>query len=616
MTMEKLISSPSKVLNKVFGYKSFRAAQGQIIEHIISGGDAFVLMPTGGGKSLCYQIPAICLSGVGIVISPLIALMQDQVNALKAAGVKAEFLNSTLNSSEAAQIIHCAINNEIDLLYISPERFNMPDFQQILQKMNICLFAIDEAHCVSQWGHDFRPEYTNFGALKKLFPQTPRMALTATADAQTREDIIKNLNLENAKTFISSFDRANIHYCVQPRNNEKEQLIEFIKQRHEGNSGIVYCISRKRVEQIAQFLNDKGFNALAYHAGLDKTERERNQDKFIKEDGVIMVATIAFGMGIDKPDVRFVAHLDLPKSIENYYQETGRAGRDGLESDAWMVYGMKDIIQLRSFIESSGADDFHKNIERQKLNYLVAFVETTDCRRKVLLDYFGETYKSGCGNCDNCQTPAEDYDATVDVQKVLSCIYRAAANSNFGFGAGHIINVLRGKQDEKVMKFNHDKLSTFAIGSDESVSHWNAIIRQLVMKGLIDVDFQYQTLSLTVAAHRFLKEKQIIRLRKDVLDSKKESAKRGRVRHDFACDADKELFKKLKELRLQLARAQNMPPYVIFHDKTLVEMAATRPQTLEEFSQISGVGQNKLEKYGEAFLVVTKDGMKQARHFH
>jgi ATP-dependent DNA helicase RecQ len=600
--------SPYDVLNKIFGYKSFRSHQLEIMEHVMNGSDAFVLMPTGGGKSLCYQIPAICLEGTGLVISPLIALMQDQVSALKAAGARAEFLNSTLAPEEASQIIHAALSGVLDLLYISPERFNMPDFQEILQKMKICLFAIDEAHCVSQWGHDFRPEYTNFSVLGEMFSNIPRIALTATADALTRQDIIKNLGLGGAKVFISSFDRANIRYLAQVKDNEKKQLLEFIKQNHAGNSGIIYCISRKRVEQIADFLTAEGFKAYPYHAGLKAEVRARNQDRFIKEDGVIMVATIAFGMGIDKPDVRFVAHLDLPKSVESYYQETGRAGRDGLEADAWLVYGMRDIVQLRAFIENSDAPELQKNIERQKLNALIAFVETTECRRKVLLNYFEEAHNGACDNCDNCQSPPITYDATVDAQKALSCIYRVTSNARFGFGAGHIINILRGAADEKVLKFGHDKLSTFKIGEDVSQAQWGAVIRQLVMRGLIEIDYKHQTLSLTSLAHKFLKEKQTIFLRKALLQSAKERARTvKKAPQELKNDADIELFKKLKTLRLEFARAENMPPYIIFHDKTLTEMSIVRPKTLEQLGQITGVGQNKLNKYGEAFLEAIKN---------
>ena len=491
-------NTPLGVLNKVFGYKSFRGEQENIIKYILKGNDALVLMPTGGGKSLCYQIPALCLDGVVVVVSPLIALMQDQVFALKELGVRAEFLNSTLNFAQEEEITNELLQNRLDLVYVSPERLNMESFQQILSKTKISLFAIDEAHCVSQWGHDFRPEYTKFYMLKELFPEIPRIALTATADEATRDDIIKNLHMDGCKVFISSFDRPNIRYTVQIKDKERKQLLDFIKTEHPDDSGIVYCNSRKRVEEIAEFLQKEGFNVLPYHAGLDKTVREANQDRFIKEDSVIMVATIAFGMGIDKPDVRFVAHLDLPKSIESYYQETGRAGRDGLPSDAWMVYGLKDIVQLNMFITASAASEEQKMLERRKLNALLGYVEAVSCRRKMLLEYFNEYYPTmGCGNCDNCLNPPLTYDATVDAQKVLSCIYRIKSDG-FGFGAAHVVDILMGKESEKVLKFSHNKLSTFGIGKDLDARQWQSIIRQLVIMGFIDVNPEHMTLSLSL----------------------------------------------------------------------------------------------------------------------
>ena len=599
-------NTPLGVLNKVFGYKSFRGEQENIINYILKGNDALVLMPTGGGKSLCYQIPALCLDGVVVVVSPLIALMQDQVFALKELGVRAEFLNSTLNFAQEEEITNELLQNRLDLVYVSPERLNMESFQQILSKTKISLFAIDEAHCVSQWGHDFRPEYTKFYMLKELFPEIPRIALTATADEATRDDIIKNLHMDGCKVFISSFDRPNIRYTVQIKDKERKQLLDFIKTEHPDDSGIVYCNSRKRVEEIAEFLQKEGFNVLPYHAGLDKTVREANQDRFIKEDSVIMVATIAFGMGIDKPDVRFVAHLDLPKSMESYYQETGRAGRDGLPSDAWMVYGLKDIVQLNMFITASTAPEEQKMLERRKLNALLGYVETVSCRRKMLLEYFNEYYPTmGCGNCDNCLNPPLTYDATVDAQKVLSCIYRIKSDG-FGFGAAHVVDILMGKESEKVLKFSHNKLSTFGIGKDLDARQWQSIIRQLVIMGFIDVNPEHMTLSLTKEAVKLLRGEIHIQLRKNILLPKAKKPKKTKEFFDsyIQNEGDSELFKKLKALRMEFARAENIPPYIIFHDKTLQDTVYVKPHSLEKIGEISGVGEKKLEKYGEAFLRV------------
>lgn len=604
MAVLSLKNSPEIVLKKVFGYKTFRDGQKEIIDHILNGQDALVLMPTGGGKSLCYQVPALCIEGLAVVVSPLIALMQDQVYTLKELGVKAEFLNSTITEEESNDIINRLVQNDIDMLYVSPERLNMEGFKNILQKVGVALFAIDEAHCVSQWGHDFRPEYTKFGMLKELFPDAVRVALTATADDVTQGDIIQNLHLQNGKVFISSFDRPNIEYSIHVKDNEKKQLLAFIKDKHEGESGIVYCISRKRVDDMAEFLSEKGFKVYPYHAGLSKDVRERNQERFIKEDGVIMTATIAFGMGIDKPDVRFVAHMDLPKSVEAYYQETGRAGRDGLASDAWMVYGLRDIVQLQSFISSSKAPAEQKRIERTKLNSIIGYVESTDCRRKVLLNYFGEDRETACGNCDNCLNPPVTYDATIDIQKVLSCIYRTNTSS-YGFGSAHIINILIGKEDEKVLKFRHNQLSTFGVGKDVSPAQWRAIIRQLVILGFIEMHQEYQTLSLSEKAFDVLKNKVRIQLRKFILESKSKTKKeKSGKKLGFTADEDMLLFNRLKELRLTFAKRENMPPYVIFHDKTLVEMTCLKPKSLEDMSEITGVGERKLEKYGLEFLKI------------
>ena len=597
------LKNPQEILYKVFGYKTFRGKQQEIIEHILNGNDGLVLMPTGGGKSLCFQIPALCFEGITVVISPLIALMQDKVNALKQAGVRASVLNSTLNAEKSNLVEEQIFNNELELVYVSPERLNTEGFLNLLKKSKISLFAIDEAHCVSQWGHDFRPEYTKFSALKEIFPNVPRIALTATADELTRIDIIKNLNLENGKVFVSSFDRPNIEYTIKIKDNEKKQLLNFIKEDHRNDSGIVYCISRKRVEEVAAYLKKEGFNALPYHAGLDKKIREKNQEKFIKEDSMIMVATIAFGMGIDKPDVRFVAHLDLPKSVESYYQETGRAGRDGLPADAWMVYGLKDIVQLKQFIDSSTASPEQKRIEHQKLNTLIGYVETVNCRRRILLDYFAEELKNDCKNCDNCLEPPVTYDATVDVQKVLSCIYRTQTD-RYGFGGGHIINILLGKDDEKVKKFKHDKLSTFGIGKDVSESQWKSIIRQVAILGFVEMDMQYSTLKTNLEANDVLRGKKKVELRKFILESKAVKLKKTTPAKKalLSADADVELFNELKKIRLSFARDENMPPYIIFNDKTLIEMVNNKPETLEDMSEISGVGEHKLKKYGLTFL--------------
>ena len=593
--------SPLEVLERVFGYEAFRPGQEEIIRHILDSKDALVLMPTGGGKSLCYQIPALCLEGTAVIISPLIALMQDQVMALKESGVRAEFLNSSLSYDKEEEITRKLLSGRLDLIYVSPERLNSEGFKNILKKIKISLFAIDEAHCVSQWGHDFRPEYTKFYILKDLFPEVPRIALTATADLETRDDIIKNLHLENCRIFISSFDRPNIRYRVQIKDRERKQLLDFIKNEHPDDSGIVYCISRKRAEEIAEFLNGEGFKVLLYHAGLSQKEREKNQDRFLKEESIIMVATIAFGMGIDKPDVRFVAHLDLPKSMESYYQETGRAGRDGLPSDAWMIYGLKDIVQLNNFINRSNAPEEQKKIEKRKLNLLLGYSETVSCRRKAILEYFKENYsRENCQNCDNCLNPPVTYDATIDAQKVLSCIYRIQ-NERFGFGAGHIIEILTGKKSEKVLKFNHDKLSVFGIGKDNDIHQWQSIIRQLVILGYIKVEPEYMTLGLTGESAKVLRSLVKVRLRKHILQPKIKQAAEKQKTYSLN-GSDTELFAKLKELRLSFAKAENMPPYIIFHDKTLMEMAHKKPSSLEEMGKISGVGETKLKKYGKAFL--------------
>jgi len=598
--------NPLDILQSIFGYKSFRGQQAEIIEHVINGKDALILMPTGGGKSLCYQIPALCMNGLVIVISPLIALMQDQVAALKQLGIKASVLNSTLSCEEAEYIEELMQEGELDIVYVSPERLNTEKFLNLLTKCKLTLFAIDEAHCVSQWGHDFRPEYTEFAKLKDIFPNIPRIALTATADELTRQDIIKHLRLENGRVFSSSFDRPNIRYRVMPKDNEKKQLLSFIETEHKGDSGIVYCISRNKVEQIADCIKNQGYDVWPYHAGLNADVRKRNQDYFIKNDGVIMVATIAFGMGIDKPDVRFVAHMDLPKSVEAYYQETGRAGRDGLPSDAWMVYGAEDIVKLRGFIYKSEADDAHKRIEHQKLDSLIGYAETMNCRRLVLLEYFGEKINKNCNNCDTCLEPVTGFDGTVAIQKALSCIYRTEQR----FGATHIINILTGKEDEKIKRFNHNKLSTFGIGQEYSKFQWKSIFRQIIASGLVNVDLEaFGALKLTASSNKILRGQEKIFLRKETIKEKPSKSRKteARKRTSFTNPEAETLFQKLRELRLSIAKEQNVPPYVIFHDSTLIDMIIAMPKNLPEMGQISGVGKSKLERYGKLFLKVIKE---------
>ncbi|WP_044529202.1 DNA helicase RecQ [Herbaspirillum sp. B65] len=589
------------VLETVFGYSSFRGHQGEIVQHVAAGGDALVLMPTGGGKSLCYQVPALLREGTGVVVSPLIALMQDQVDALAEVGVRAAFLNSTQSFDEALQIERRLRQGDLDVLYVAPERLMTPRCLDLLESARIALFAIDEAHCVSQWGHDFRPEYIKLSILHERFPQVPRIALTATADQQTREEIIHRLQLEDARQFVSSFDRPNIRYQIVEKANGRKQLLDFIKSEHPEDAGIVYCLSRKKVEETAEFLRGEGINALAYHAGMDYALRTKNQARFLREDKIVMVATIAFGMGIDKPDVRFVCHLDLPKSVEGYYQETGRAGRDGLPADAWMAYGLQDVVQQRRMIDESEADDTFKRVLGTKLDAMLSLCETLHCRRVHLLDYFGE--QSGpCGNCDTCLTPPESFDATVEVQKLLSTVYRVEQR----FAPGHVIEVLRGIDGERVKQWRHDQLSVFGIGSDRGEAEWRAILRQVIALGLLTVDAEnYSALKLTEAARPVLRGAQQVQLRRY---RKPEKAKRTSQRSSFVeTDLNTEeqaLFEKLRWWRVETARAHNVPAYVIFHDATMREIAKARPQSLDELRHVTGVGEKKLETYGAQIIAL------------
>jgi ATP-dependent DNA helicase RecQ len=598
---------PHEVLHAVFGFACFRGEQQAIIDHVIAGGDALVLMPTGGGKSLCYQVPALCRPGTCVVVSPLIALMHDQVEALRQLGVRAAALNSALDYAAASAVEKDLRDGRLDLLYVAPERLLMNGFLDRLKRCAIALFAIDEAHCVSQWGHDFRPEYLKLAVLRERFPDVPRIALTATADGPTREDILDRLHLRNGRVFVAGFDRPNIRYRIAPKQNSRTQLLDFLKERG-GEAGIVYCLSRKKVEDTAQALNDAGFPALPYHAGLDKAVRAANQDRFLKEDGIVMVATVAFGMGIDKPDVRFVAHLDLPRSLEAYYQETGRAGRDGLPSEAWLLYGAGDQAKLRQFIDESEAADRQKRIEHQKLDALLGYCETTRCRRQVLLGYFGDTLDEPCGNCDTCLTPAVTFDGTEAARKALSCVYRTGER----FGAGHIIDVLMGADTERVRSFGHDALSVYGIGKEFGRTEWRSIVRQLTALGLLVVDTAgHGGLHLGAECRAVLRGERRIELRREEGRRRRTAAERAATRAGAAGlgeDAGvRALFEALRARRAALAKAQGVPPYVIFHDSTLIEIAHKRPGSLDELAGITGVGQAKLQRYGAQFLEVVRD---------
>ena len=590
-----------EILNSLYGYESFRGHQAEIIEHVSAGNNALVLMPTGGGKSICYQIPSLLREGVGIIISPLIALMQDQVDAMQQLGVKAAFLNSSLSHREQNVIEEELLSGQLDLLYIAPERLIQSYTLDLLSRCQLALFAIDEAHCVSQWGHDFRSDYLSLSLLHDRFPSTPRIALTATADIRTRNEIIERLSLTDANSYISGFDRPNIRYAIANKTTPKKQLLAFLQQR-KNEAGIVYCLSRKKVEDTAAWLSQQGFNALPYHAGLPAQLRQTHQSRFLREDGVIIVATIAFGMGIDKPDVRFVAHLDLPKSIEAYYQETGRAGRDGQPADAWMVYGLQDVVRLQQMAQGSDGSEQHKRAERHKLDAMLGLCEVTSCRRKVLLSYFADEAPNQCGNCDNCQLPPETWDATEAAQKVLSCIYRTGQR----FGVVHVMDVLQGKENEKVLHHGHQQLSTFGIGSDIDEAQWRSVIRQLVVRDLLRVDLGgFSALQLTDIWRPVLKGEQSLHLRKE--DIKAPSTKKGgskASRKTQIRPEDQELWEELRECRKYLAEEHNVPPYVIFHDATLKEMIAVMPMSASEFLMIGGVGNSKMEKYGADFIEI------------
>jgi ATP-dependent DNA helicase RecQ len=601
--IEEDSESPLAVLRRVFGYSGFRGEQQTIIEHVVAGGDAIVLMPTGGGKSLCYQLPALLRPGLGVIVSPLIALMKDQVDALRQAGVRAAALNSGLAGGEAASVERAVVGGELDLLYVSPERLAMPHCLDLLRRSRIALFAVDEAHCISQWGHDFRRDYQALGVLKERFPETPLLALTATADDPTRRDIAERLHLQDARLFAAGYDRPNLFYRVVPKQNAREDLHRFIQDEHAGDAGIVYCLTRRSVEDTAAWLGQRGHQALPYHAGLPAEARTRGQDRFLREEGVIVVATVAFGMGIDKPNVRFVAHLDAPKNLEAYYQETGRAGRDGLPADAWMAYGLADVMNVLRLAEASDVDERQRRIERQKVEALIGFCETVSCRRQALLGYFGERDHPPCGNCDNCRNPVASWDGTVAAQKVLSAVYRTGQR----FGAQHLVDVLVGNATERVRRLGHDRIKTFGLGTELDRAGWLSAIRQLLAQGhlLPDPD-GHGGLALAPNAAEVLRGSRAVRLRSDP-PSDRAGRRKTSGKGATAASLDplaQTLWTALRAWRLDEARRQELPPYVIFHDATLIEVARRRPTSREALADIPGIGRSKLERYATALLAV------------
>jgi ATP-dependent DNA helicase RecQ len=609
-----------RVLRRVFGYDSFRGAQQEIINHVTAGGDALVLMPTGGGKSLCYQIPALIRDGVGVVISPLIALMQDQVDALRALGVRAGFLNSTQDSYHRRQVESAFLAGELDLLYLAPERLRVESTGSLLDRGTISLFAIDEAHCVAQWGHDFRPDYLALSVLHERWPTVPRIALTATATKATHAEIAARLNLAGARHFVASFDRPNIQYRIVSKNEPKRQLLELLRTEHAGDAGIVYCLSRASVEKTAEFLVGNGIEALPYHAGLDARTRAANQARFLREDGLVMVATIAFGMGIDKPDVRFVAHLDLPKSVEGYYQETGRAGRDGLPSTAWLAYGLADVVQQRKLIDTSEGDIAHRRRLATHLDAMLALCETIECRRAQVLAYFGQ-HATACGNCDTCLMPPESWDGTIAAQKLLSTVFRLDRERRQRFGAGQVIDILLGKKTPKVAQFGHDSLTVFGIGTDLRESEWRGVVRQLLAQGLLAVEGDYGTLVLTDSSGDVLSQQRQVLLRREperAAHTAKTAQKTSQPRRAAPVDLPEDaapVFEQLRAWRAATAKDQGVPAYVVFHDATLRQIATESPSTLAELSTVNGVGENKLAKYGQQLLDTLKRYKDQsARH--